>query len=128
MTDPLSRDEIRKRHQSWEITDTGSPLDVCDRCQADWPCDAIRLADEVEQRRKDSERLAAKVVTDAEEITRLREALEFYASEENYDDEFIVGNLVTTGWNADRMEECEEWEPDNGRIARAALENSNEKA
>ena len=83
MTDPLSRDEIRKRHQSWEITDTGSPLDVCDRCQADWPCDAIRLADEVEQRRKDSERLAAKVVTDAEEITRLRAALEFYASEEN---------------------------------------------
>ena len=45
---------------------------------------------------------------------RMQKALEFYADEDRYEDG-VIGNVVETGPDTD------EFEPDNGYVARAAL-------
>ena len=45
----IDLEDIRKRHYkyAWKA---GEP-EVCDPCGDDWPCDTVRLADEVERLR-----------------------------------------------------------------------------
>ena len=49
----IDLDEIRKRHVRVFYARTGNRSihdpEICDECEDSWPCDAIRLADEVEQ-------------------------------------------------------------------------------
>lgn len=53
--------------------------------------------------------------TQRDEIAGLREALEWYANEDNYDEDGVLGAYVAIG-NVQR------WETDWGRIAQEALE------
>ena len=51
------------------------------------------------------------------ERDRLREALEFYGDEENYDHAGVPGELIRG-----KAKSLDEWKPDEGKIARAATE------
>ena len=54
-----------------------------------------------------------------DEVKRLREALQFYANEEHYDENGAPGYAMPS--NPDNPYDLNEWETDEGLIAREAL-------
>ncbi len=56
MADPLDLNETRKRHVESRRID-GTKTGACSSCRQRRPCDAIRLADEVERLREGLERI-----------------------------------------------------------------------
>ena len=94
-----------------------------DRLTRELEAERQTLASTIEYAEAAKADLREELEAERETMRGLWEALEFYEDEENYDEEWVVGKVITTGWNCDRMEECEEWEPDHGQIARAALKS-----
>ncbi len=90
MSEPDLVAEVQEQHHPYEFV--GDP---CLKCNEEYPCEKIRLADKVE---------------------RLREALEFYADKENYNSMYAAGcgkRGTMTDWDF--------FVVDYGQTARAAL-------
>jgi hypothetical protein len=68
---PIDLDEVRKWHQRAQVPGEHDSR-FCRFCKADWPCDAIQLADEVEGLREVVDRLTFHQIQNK----KLREALE----------------------------------------------------
>ncbi len=100
--------EVRERH-------IGADLWFCKQCSEHLPCDAIRLVDELDRLRDDL-RVSASAINKQIEVNQgLREALRFYADEENYSEQLQNdGDAVGINWILS----------DRGQIARAALEGT----
>jgi len=71
-------DAVRARH--------GHDDDPCRDCRQSLPCDAIQLADEIERLTSLVALSHRKFYALDEKNDRLREALEFYADEDRYDE------------------------------------------
>jgi hypothetical protein len=105
--DVVDLEKVRERHVSGIVG-------RCKYCARSDPCDAIRLAEEVEPLR-----MAYRVL--GQENDRLRKALRFYADEENYAANGAVGKLVERVVTKGITGTYNHWQPDFGKIARAAL-------
>jgi len=68
--------EVRERHEISRGDQQPGRGEYCVECDQDWPCDAIRLADEVELKEEELKGLRKRTWTDAEERTRLRDEVE----------------------------------------------------
>jgi len=90
--------EVRKRHEALCLVPNA--YSTCVQCEHSWPCDAIRLADELEREREYAYQCEASVITaddnleniaseleqGQKEIERLREALGGIAQQKTSDE------------------------------------------